>query len=121
MIRHVKGNDAIAHNNKQINRKGENTMTTVKATTQKGQSIIWDHRNARYNDIFDAYEKPSSKKITAWLNIRRRALETPGYNHDLRVAGRSSHQFSTVYSFTDESGKTTIVKDTAANIYAVTI
>ena len=96
-------------------------MTKVNATTTKGQAIIWGHKNARYNDIFDAYERPSNKKITAWLNIRRLALETPGYNHDLRVAGRSSHQFSTVYSFTDESGKITVVKDTAANVYAVTL
>ena len=95
-------------------------MKKINATTQLGRSIIWDYKNARYDDIFDAYDRPSSRKVYTFRAIERRAESTEGYNHDLRVAGRSSHQYSTVYSYT-VNGVTTIVKDTAANTYAVEV
>lgn len=96
-------------------------FTKVNATTQKGQAIIWDYEHARYADIEDAYERPSNAKRHAFNDIWFRATQTPGYNHDLRVAGRSSHQFSTVYSFTDADGRKNIVKDTRDHVYLVTL
>jgi len=95
-------------------------MTKVKANTQKGLGIIWDFEHARYNDIYDAYDRPSNVKVRTFNEIKERALQTAGYNRDLRVAGRGTHTYSTVYSFTDENG-THIVKDTKSNTYIVTI
>ena len=95
-------------------------MTKVNANTQKGRFIIWDFENARFKDIFDAYDRPSSTKVKTFNEIKNRALQTAGYNHDLRVAGRGTRTYSTVYSFTDENG-THIVKDTKSNTFIVTI
>jgi len=93
-------------------------MTKVNATTQKGQAILWDHQHARYDSIYDAYDRPSRAKVESFEAIKRRAVNTPGYNHDLRVAGRGSHNYSTVYSFTQD-GKTIVVKDTKCNVFYV--
>lgn len=104
-------------NRKEVNKM---TMTKVNASTQKGQAIIYDHQHARYTDIYQAYGKPSTRKVRSFYEIKDRAVNTPGYNHDLRISGAGSHFYSTVYSFTQE-GKTHIVKDTASNVYMVTL
>ena len=96
-------------------------MTTIKNTTKAGKAIISDlYRNGEAN-IFEAYGRPSIYKINAFKEIENRANNTPGYNHDLHICGAGSHFFSTVYSYTNESGDLVIVKDTASNTYMVTI
>lgn len=95
-------------------------MTEIKNTTKKAQEIINDYNRAGYGSIFQAYGRPSSTKVNAWLEIERRATQTAGYNHDLKVCGAGSFNFSTIYSYT-ENGHTHIIKDTAQNIYKVTI
>ena len=97
-------------------------MTTLKNTTKAGQAIINDYnrtiRNGRQN-IWQAYARPSHRKVSTYEEIVKRASETEGYNHDLSVCGANSSFYSTVYSFTDEAGKTFIVKDTHTNTYIV--
>lgn len=97
------------------------TMATkVNASTKQGRAILWDFENARFNSIYDAYDRPSQEKISTYEEIKARALLTPGYNDDLKVAGRGTFTYSTVYSYTDD-GQTVIVKDTKSNIYAVVL
>ena len=96
------------------------TATKVNKGTKAARYIMWDFENARYNDIHAAYGRPSKTKVDTFNAIKERAIKTPGYNHDLRVAGAGSHNYSTVYSYTVD-GVTTIVKDTKANIFAVTL
>lgn len=96
-------------------------MTDIKNTTQKALGIIadWNRATSRAaKSIFEAYGKPSSAKINAYFEIKKRAEETAGYNKDLTICGAGSHYFSTIYSYS-EDGKTYIVKDTAANTYRV--
>ena len=94
--------------------------TKVNKDTKQGRGIVWDFENARYSDIRTAYDRPSQEKIDTFDEIKRRAIMTPGYNHDLKVAGRGTFTYSTVYSYTID-GITTIVKDTKSNIFAVVI
>ena len=95
-------------------------MTEIKASTKKGQWIIDDLGRRGYSDIFDAYNRPSGHKVSAWRDIVDRAISTPGYNHDLHIVGASSSFFSTIYSYTDDAGKH-VVKDTYADTYHVLI
>jgi len=92
-------------------------MTKVKKNTKKANWIIYDltHNTAR-RSIFDAYVSPSAAKINSFEAIRARALSTPGYNHDLHISGAGSHNYSTVYSYT-EGGITYVVKDTKCNTF----
>ena len=92
-------------------------MKAIKAHTALGQQIIKECTRTG-NDLFTAYEKPSHKKITAWLEIQERAKATPGYNNDLHIIGHSYHNYSTGYTYT-ENGKTYAVKDTKSYTYIV--
>lgn len=96
--------------------------TDVKNTTQKAQGIIWDYEHAQRNPktIWQAYGRPSEIKVRTYNAIMERAHNTSGYNHDLSVSGAGSHNYSTVYSYT-ENGVTYIVKDTKANTYRVAL
>ena len=92
----------------------------IKNTTKKARAII-DTFNSNYwnrGTIWEAYQKPSSTKVRAYEEILRRALDTEGYNHDLRITGASCHFFSTMYSYTDSEG-THIVYDTPSNVVEV--
>lgn len=96
-------------------------MIRVNAGTQKANGILWDynHYAGSGRDIFKAYNRPSSAKIRSYQAIAERARNTAGYNNDIAVCGAGSHNYSTVYSFT-ENGTTYIVKDTKANTYVIT-
>lgn len=98
------------------------STTKVNATTQKGQSIIRDlNYNRACDDIFKAYDRPSSRKVSSFLRIWDRAHETEGYNHDLHIVGAGSHFYSTIYSVSNADGTTSIIKDTRDNVYEVII
>lgn len=97
-------------------------MKRIKNTTKKAQQII-NTFNSRYwnkGSIYEAYRNPSSAKINAYEGIERRAWNTEGYNHDLRITGASSHFFFTMYSFNDAEG-THIVYDTPSDTVEVLI
>lgn len=91
--------------------------TDLNPGTKKAAYLIWDEAHANRGDIWEAYAKPSAAKVNSYRAIEQRAIETPGYNHDLRVVGASCHSYSTVYTYTDKNGLTYIVKDTKANTY----
>ena len=95
-------------------------MREIKTGTKKSESMLWELENVtrwnNYSDIYDAYDNPSCYKVRAWNAIVDRAYNTPGYNHDLRITGRSCFAFSTIYSYTDEDGLH-IVKDTKDYTY----
>lgn len=94
-------------------------MTEIKNTTKAGQAILSDYnRPTAARTIYEAYGRPSAAKVRAYEDIARRAADTPGYNHDLKVCGAGSHFFSTVYSYT-EDGTTYVIKDTPSNTYKV--
>lgn len=94
-------------------------MTKLNANTKKAQAIIHDlARNTHLHSIYDAYDRPSSRKVETFTEIRERAERTQGYNHDLHVAGYNSCMYSTVYSYTVD-GKTFVVKDTRDDTYLV--
>lgn len=95
-------------------------MTEIKKTSQRGQRIIEEYEGWGRGDIYSAYDRPSSTKVYEYNKIQERAWATPGYNHDLKVVGANSFNFSTIYSYTDEAG-THIVKDTVSNTFIVNI
>ena len=97
-------------------------MKELKNTTKAAQAIIneFNRANRQRKTIYQAYSKPSYRKVSAYNEIAHRASNTPGYNNDLTVSGTSSNFFSTLYSYT-EAGKTYLIKDTASNIYKVAL
>lgn len=97
-------------------------MKMVNRNTKEAARIIGTFNSAYWNkgDINTAYKNPSAKKVRAYNDIWFRASRTKGYNHDLRITGASCHQFSTMYSYTDENG-THIVYDTASQTKIVTL
>lgn len=95
-------------------------MTTINKGTKKALAIISDLKRPGARSIYEAYGRPSYRKVNAFNAIHERALATEGYNNDLHISGAGSSFFSTVYSFT-VNGITTIIKDTPSNTYAVTI
>lgn len=95
-------------------------MIDVNPWTKKGREIMYDYERCDYGSIYDAYERPSCTKVRTYREIEDRARETPGYNYDLKVVGKSCHFYSTVYSYTD-GGTTFIVKDTPSYTYRMAI
>ena len=95
-------------------------MKTVNKGTKKWEEIVWkwEHCN-KGGDIEKAYRtKPSAEKIRTFNDIRFRANQTEGYNHDLKVVGASCWFYSTMYSFTRES-KIFLVYDTPSNTFVL--
>jgi hypothetical protein len=92
-------------------------MTKINQNTKAANHMVYDlmHNTSR-RTIWDAYTRPSDAKVNSYEAIRARALNTPGYNRDLHIAGAGSHNYSTVYSYTID-GKTYVVKDTKSNTY----
>lgn len=92
-------------------------MTTIKKGTRKAQEMFNDlGRNTLCTSIYDAYDRPSQRKVETFTEIRQRAWDTDGYNHDLHVFGHNTSTYSTIYSYTQD-GKTYIVKDTKSYTY----
>lgn len=90
--------------------------TAVKKDTKKAETITYYINVRGYGDINNAYSRPSTTKVRTYNAIKERAQDTEGYNNDLRVIGRNSNQYSTLYTFTEE-GETYVVKDTKDNTY----
>ena len=93
-------------------------MTEIKNTTRKAKEIINDSHRAGYPTIYDAYGRPSARKVAIAKEIEARATSTPGYNHDFRIIAACSHFFSTIYSYM-ENGHRIIIKDTPSYTYKV--
>ena len=78
---------------------------TDKAGQRKARAAAeYAFRNRRYtySDIFTAYAAPSAEKCRAWDRVKRLCADMGG--RDLLISGRSSHFFSAVFKFTDETG-----------------
>ena len=95
-------------------------MTHLNANTKKAAAIINEASYAGKGDIFAAYDKPSAEKVKTFLAIKERAVNTPGYNHDLRVSGAGSFNYSTIYTVSNADGTTSYIKDTKCNTFVVT-
>ena len=96
-------------------------MKQIKNGTKEAQSIIAIFNDKKWSNkgsIYDAYGKPSAKKVSIWKAIEKRAKETAGYNDDLRVVSRNGYLFSTMYSYTTDEA-TYIVYDTKSETKVV--
>lgn len=97
-------------------------MTTVKAGTKKAEAMMWEFRNCfKGSSIEEAYGRASQAKKASFEEIERRAWNTDGYNHDLKITGKNTTQYSTMYSYTTAEGITYIVKDTRSNTYILQV
>jgi len=92
-------------------------MTIVNAGTKKAEAMIWEWKNCyKGDDVRTAYGTCSADKKDSFDAIRRRAIETEGFNNDLKVIGANCYSYSTMYSFTNAEG-TFLVKDTYCNTF----
>ena len=94
-------------------------MKSINIGTKKYNELVWKWENCNKGSIFEAYDRPSSAKVSSYQDIVIRATNTEGYNNDIKVVGAGSWNYSTMYSFTDNKGWTFIVYDTADNTYLI--
>lgn len=94
-------------------------MTRLNANTKRWQWAVDLYRNCYVaNDVRYAYKtRCSEEKIREFDKIRLRAIETAGYNHDLKVVSANTWQYTTCYSFNDEYGILHVVIDTKSDTY----
>ena len=96
-------------------------MTKINPGTKKAEAMIYEWKNCwKGDDVRLAYGKCSFDKQVSFDSIRRRACETEGYNHDLKVTSASCYFYSTMYTFTNNEG-TFLVKDVKSNTYILKI
>ena len=94
-------------------------MTKINKGTKKYDAIMWTFNHAfKGNNIFDAYNAPSYKKVSSFNAIANRAKNTAGYNHDLKVCNAGCQNHSTSYSYT-QNGTTYVIYDTKCNTYVI--
>ena len=104
-----------------------------KDTSKQANYMRYDFEHTNiFNTIYSAYNNPSHAKVQAYNNIIMdyktnnglhaiqvgRTFKSLQYNGDIRVAGASSHFFSTIASFTDtNTGDIYLIKETHCNTY----
>ena len=89
----------------------------VNVNTQKANELLYDFFNPHYKGktLYDVYRNPSSTKIRTWESIKAACNELDGWH--LHISGVSSHCYSCVYAFWNDSDNIIIRKETHANTY----
>ena len=97
-------------------------MIKVNKGTKKYKQLLWTWENCYKGDsVYNAYKgKISSDKLNSFEEIVKRAIETKGYNYDIKVVAASAWYYSTMYSYT-ENDQIFVVYDTYANTYILEI
>ena len=93
-------------------------MVKVNKGTKKHAQLLWtwEHCN-KGKDLAQAYRgQVSADKRRSYDDIWFRAMQTEGYNHDIKVVASNTYFYSTMYSFTIDN-QTFVVYDTHANTY----
>ena len=101
------------------------------ATSNNAKYMRYDFDHA-HGTVYSRYERPSQAKIRSWDDIVdgyranngvhtvtiKGVAHTLQYNDDVRVAGASSHFYSTIASFEDlDTHVIYLIKETHANTY----
>ena len=99
--------------------------------SRNAQYMRYDYEHA-HGSIFDRYNSPSTAKVNTYFEIIDIYESNNGvqgifikgkpdyfeYQHDIKIAGASSHFYSTIASFKRLSdGKLFLIKETHANTY----
>ena len=107
-------------------------ITQFFGTNSKNAEYMRFDFNHAHGTVYSRYERPSQAKIRSWDDIvdsykANKGIHTVSikgiehtlqYNDDVRVAGASSHFYSTIASFEDlDTGVIYLVKETHANTY----
>lgn len=86
--------------------------------TKKEQNMLWSYEHAKCENIMQAYNRPSRRKIEAFDDCRRKENELNGYGG--RITGASSHFFSYAFKY-EKNGKKFLYYITYANDYSFEI
>ncbi len=92
------------------------TFTVVNENTEKGKSILRHYEYATKSDIFEAYKKPSSYKVSSFYQLINKMKSFNGYG--MRITGAGSDQYSCAYIIPLEDTKY-LVYETAYNPFIV--
>lgn len=87
-------------------------FTKVNPTTKQRRYMLYDFARAGYKSIYDAYGKPSKRKMDAYEDCELMREWCNGYSG--RVSSRSTTAFSYMFAFDDNEGSY-IVKVTKDN------
>lgn len=80
-------------------REIRDTSAARRKIALKNGAWALSHRNFCYDDIFDAYDKPSRDKILAWEYCKNLCERLNGWN--LIISSKNTYQFSAVFEFVD--------------------
>lgn len=79
----------------------ENTSKANQRIARNAAEHAYRNRAWTYDDIYDAYERPSREKVRAWEYCQRVCAEMNGFN--LVISSKNTFNFSAVFTFTDEN------------------
>lgn len=95
----------------------ELNVTWLNNTTQKAKRVIRCYERSNCNDIYKAYNKPSSTKVSTFYEIKKEMVNVSGF--DIRITGAGSDVYSCAYQVKDGSGVTYLIYHTPCNRFAI--
>lgn len=91
--------------------------TKLNTSTEEARTKIRRYDNAKYDDIYKAYKKPSCRKVSAFNEIKKEMVNVKGY--DMRITGAGSDVFSCAYKVKDGSDVVWLIYHTPSNRFAI--
>ncbi len=93
-------------------------VTLLNPTTKQAQTKVHSYAYTKKGtSICDAYNKPSSKKVYAYNEIREEMSDVNGYA--IRITGAGCDIFSCAYKVKDKEGHEYLIYHTPSNRFAI--
>lgn len=81
----------------------EKTRMSEQRKARIAAEYAYNNRRWTYDDLWDAYERPSMDKVRAWRHCLDLCASLGGY--DILIASRNTFSFSVVFAFDDDDGR----------------
>ena len=92
-------------------------VTPINPTTKKAEHMIHAYEKSTASTIWQAYGKPSDRKVSAYQKIVKEMSEAKGYG--MRITGAGSDIFSCAYVLKDPEGHRYLIYHTPSNRFAI--
>lgn len=80
-----------------MNQQIMNTTIRNQNVARQNVEFAYNNRSWTYNDIYQAYGRPSTEKVRAWEYCKRACKEVNGY--DLIISSKNTFRFSACFKF----------------------
>lgn len=88
----------------------------VNENTERGKRMLKAYSKATNTDIYKAYKKPSSKKVSSFNKLKEKMEDLDG--HGMRITGAGSDQYSCAYIINIDN-EPYLIYETSCNSYIV--